>query len=697
MYDLVVLNGLIVSGIENEKAFIGDIGINNKKISFISNANGSNRLKKNDGKDVVDATGNVICPGFIDVHTHLDAQITWDQYVTPISQNGVTTVITGNCGVGFAPCKKEDQAFLLALMEGVEDIPMGSMEAGVQFNWETFPEFLDFIASRNYTIDIGTFVPHGPVRAYVMGRRANEPDKANGPTVSPITDKEIELVAKTVGESIKAGAFGFSTSRTIAHRDRYGVLVPGTLAPQKELLAIGEAIANNGGGVFEMASDFFTYDDTPHTDENHASRLRKFGREWIWIQELSKGYGLKLNYCLGMPNQEVVPSKGFRNMLRKTTQANDLGCNVKSQVFTRPQGILMCWNARTHPFTESATFSKLWQECRDENNQFIVEKLFDENIKKQIVKEIDELSTASENEGFLGMTLPQTTDDGSAGNMNNMATNTPGSLSRMYLDGCKNIFRFDNTYEPKYEQSIEYQARRENKSPFEVLYDWMCEQNGTRVIYYLFMNYSTQNLDDTLEMLLYKDTIPGLGDSGAHYGFICDPSSHCYLLSHLHRDRKLISIETAVALHTSRIAEAFDLVDRGSIKLNNVADLNIIDLNKLKILTPEFVHDLPKNAGRWIQNVEGINYTIKSGTITFINSKPTGDLPGSLIRHKKDEKLINKQYPYATLAGKSKMFMHKLMWEGEQAALSFLIGIAGPVRVEQLGHFLSRTPLESKL
>lgn len=265
MDDIIIRNGLIVDG-TGAPPFTGDIAVRDGRITAISKSSSLERS----GATEVDAEGRIVSPGWVDVHTHLDAQLTWDPLMAPFTANGVTTAITGNCGVTFAPCRKQQRSFLMELMEGVEDIPFGAMQAGIEWHWETFPQFLDYLDTLHLGCDIAAMIGHGAVRAFCLGERANVPDLpgAYKDPAAQITTEEIEEMAQVVEEAIAAGAIGFSTSRTLLHRDRNGTLVPGTLAPEEELLRIGKAVALGGGGVFEMASDFMSYDDAPHTDED---------------------------------------------------------------------------------------------------------------------------------------------------------------------------------------------------------------------------------------------------------------------------------------------------------------------------------------------------------------------------------------------------------------------------------------------
>jgi N-acyl-D-amino-acid deacylase len=292
---------------KGQPKFIGDVGIIDGKIAKISNRNGTDRILES-ANVILDCSGRLICPGWVDIHTHLDGAVCWDPLITPLSGCGVTTAIQGNCGVGFAPCRKQDRNFILGMMEGVEDIPLGAMDAGINFEWETFPEYLESLRRKQFAIDIGAMVAHGPIRAFVLG--ANRSFQSNRNSGYELSNDEIEQIASTVGGAIKAGAMGFSTSRTLAHRHRDGMLVSGTLALERELIAIGKAIAQSGKGkaVFEMASDFQCIDDVAYTPENHAERLAHFGREFIWMKTICK-LGVPMSFVSFSMTLYVVSSR----------------------------------------------------------------------------------------------------------------------------------------------------------------------------------------------------------------------------------------------------------------------------------------------------------------------------------------------------------------------------------------------------
>ena len=710
-----LLHGLVVDG-TGAAAFPGHVVVSGREIKAVARADspaGRRILEEAqqagaNGK-TVDCRGCVVAPGWVDVHTHLDGQITWDPWITPLSNGGVTTAVQGNCGVGFAPCKPQDRKFLMELMEGVEDIPLGALDQGIKWEWETFEEYLDALERKSFAMDVGAMIGHGPVRAYVLGKRANVSDKPRSPnspnsstTSGDITSAEIDQMAAIVGKAIKAGAMGFSTSRTLMHRDRSGTLVPGTLATTAELLAIGRAIGENGNGhaVFEMASDFMTGDDEKHTPENHAKRLRHFAAEWTWMKRMSKAFDVPLCFCLGIPSAAPDLAFGYRAMLRQVERANADGCRLKVQVFTRPQGILVAWDARSHPFTECASFDALWRDPAVRNpatGAFDKSRLLrDPDLRDRIVAEAIALATASSDTGNFGMTMPQSTDNDGPGNLNASIT-SKGALAKMYLDNANKIFRWTKTYDPPATASAAYEAKARGVSPLRVVYEWMCEEQGTRVLSYLFMNYAHDSLDDCAEMLMHPDTIPGLGDTGAHLGFLSDPTSPSFLLTHWFRDTKRFPLEVAVKRHTKDTADAFGLSDRGALVPGRLADINVIDLAKLDIKCPRFVRDLPLGAARWVQDVDGYVLTIKSGVVTYENGKPTGALPGKLLRGAQARENVRKPVPVdASLLSKVAFKLAEAKWKVEQTVLDTLVGVVGPQKLDEFGQWVNRSwPLSS--
>lgn len=707
--DLLIRGGLVVDG-TGAPAFVGDVAVRGDRIVAI----GASLEKTYAGVEEVDATGKVVTPGWVDVHTHLDAEFSFNASLEPFASNGVTTVVAGNCGVGFAPCRPQQRSFLMELMEGVEDIPLGSLDAGIDWQWETFPEFLEFLDRTPLGVDVAVMIGHGPVRAFVMGERANLADRPGGPERDPVTPEEIAGMAAIVQEAVAAGAIGFSTSRTLLHRDKSGALVPGTLATQAELLAIGEAMAKGGGGVLEMASDFWSYDDKAFTDEDLAYRLEVFMEEWAWMNAVSKGCALPVCFCLGMPSEEGPRQNFFRRMLTTAEESQADGANIFVQVFVRPQGIQMVWDSKSHPFVEAASFVALKREALRSGSPGGLDKkaLAEPATRAAIVAETLALAEAAAGSEFWGIALPQSTEsdeDMLAGNLNG-AVGSVGALAKMMLDGARFIYRWDATYEPTFEDSALFHAEEQGVSPLHVIYDWLCLDEGTKVVSFLFMNYSKCNLDDTFEMLTHPATIPGLGDAGAHLGFLVDSTSHSYLLTHWVRDKQTrfkLALEQAVKMHTHDTAQAFGLTDRGVLQAGMKADINVIDLDQLTIHAPKMVHDLPKGASRWVQLASGYAATVLSGVVTHRDDAPVPgqQLQGRLVRNpgtfatRGSDLAVSlgladaPPLPQESLTGRVATMLAGFKWDTKAKMVGLLARVFGGANLESIGQILAKTPL----
>jgi len=696
--DLLIQGGTIVDG-SGKKAFEGDVVVKDGKIVQV----GRDLAGKVDANETIDAHGKLVCPGWVDVHTHLDSQMSWDPLLFPFTANGVTTVVMGNCGVGFSPAKKDQRQFLLELMEGVEDVPLGALEVGIDWQWESFPEFMDYMESRQFGADVGVLVAHGPIRAWVLGERANLSDRPGGPKNDPVTSEEMETMAEIVREAIANGAVGFSTSRTLLHRDRSGTLVPGTLAADEELLMIGEAMKMGGGGVFEMASDFMSFDDTPHTPENHGTRLEHFAREWVWMNKISAGFRVPVCFCIAIPSSETLMRYSHRSMLSEAMSSRNNGSEMSVQVLTRPQGILMSWESKSHAFVDTPTYLELRREALRTRKPIDKNKLInDREIRAKILRETRELSAKAESNAAFGISLPQgldTDEDILAGNLNG-SVNGPGALAKMLQEGAGFTFRWDKSYEPTWDQSVQAEANAKGVDAFEVLYDWMCEKEGNAVISFFFMNYSGHSLDFTHEMLTCPVSVPGLADAGAHGSFLCDSTAHTFLLTHWVRDKKndpKLSLEEAVKIQTHDTAHMIGFRDRGLIAPEMKADINVIDFERLEIHEPVLVSDLPKGASRWIQTCSGYVVTICNGIVTHRDGKPTGALPGRLVRNQGTFategsdlalKLGLKNLPKAradTTLGRLSLAWTNMKWESKSQLIKLLSKTVGAGNLESFG------------
>jgi len=567
MYDLIIKGGTVVDG-SGATAYQADVAVSGNRIVAIGNDLGSAR-------ETLDASGCYVTPGFVDIHTHYDGQATWDPEMAPSSWHGVTTVVMGNCGVGFAPAAKDRHDWLIRLMEGVEDIPGSALSEGMPWNWETFPEYLDALEAMPRTVDVGTHVPHGAVRAYVMGDRgaANEPP----------TETDIAKMAAIVEEGLRAGALGFSTSRTVLHKSVDGELVPGTTATKEELIGIGRAMGRAGHGVFEMASD-----------------LDPEWNEFDWMGELSRETGLPVTFTA---LQSPLKKMDFDVQLEKMREQNANGASIYAQISMRGTGLLLGWRASFHPFT----FKPTWQQIATLPWEEQLAKLSDPSIRATLIAE---------------EAIPY---DGDLQFIANMMTN---AFNAQYHMGP------DFNYEPTAAESIAARAAAAGVSGAEYAYDAMMRNDGTGFIYFPLLNYNDGNLNFLEPVLRSDDCINSLSDGGAHCGTICDAAAPTFMLQHWVRDRQgdRIPLELAVKRQCLDTAVLYGLMDRGLIAEGYLADLNIIDLDAIKLNAPWVAFDLPAGGKRLLQTAEGYRATVKSGQVTFRDGKASGVTPGVVIR-----------------------------------------------------------------
>ena len=569
-YDLIIRNGTIVDG-TGAPRFTGDIGIKDGLIAAVGTVHG-------DAAQEIDAGGKVVAPGWVDVHTHYDGQATWDQEMAPSSWHGVTTVVMGNCGVGFAPAAPDRHEWLIGLMEGVEDIPGTALAEGMKWDWETFPEYLDALERLPRAVDVGTHVPHGAVRAYVLGDREQ-------PGAVP-TAEDIEKMAAIVEDGVRAGALGFSTSRTVLHRSIDGEVVPGTTATKEELIGIGRAMGRVGHGVFEMASD-----------------MRREWDEFGWMGALSRETGLPCTYAA---LQSIAKEMPLEEQIAAMRAENDNGANIVAQIALRGNGIIMAWQGTVHPFRLRPS----WQAIAELPCEQQRAKLLDPAFKARLLAEQNDYSEV--NQDIIG-------------------------LIRVVCGGWTMQFEMDPdfNYEPQADESIAARAAAAGVSGDEYAYDLLCRDEGKGFIYLPILNYADGNLDFLEALQDSDDTVNSLSDGGAHCGTICDAASPTFMLQHWVRDRKRggrISLENAIKRQCHDTARLYGLNDRGVIAPGYLADLNVIDLDRIKLGKPWLAFDLPAGGKRLLQKAEGYDCTIKNGVVTFRNGEWTGATPGGLIR-----------------------------------------------------------------
>jgi N-acyl-D-aspartate/D-glutamate deacylase len=565
MHDLIIRGGLVYDG-TGEEPVQADIAIDGQTITAVGEINSSAR-------EEIDASGKIVTPGFVDIHTHFDGQVTWDPYLAPSSCHGVTTIVMGNCGVGFAPCKPEQRDWLIGLMEGVEDIPGTALHEGIQWDWESFPEYLDALEHRELALDVATQVPHAAVRAYVMGQRGADHEVA-----TPI---EIEQMAKLVSEGMAAGALGFSTSRTEKHKDSSGVLTPSITAHEDELLGIAKAVGEQGTGVLQGISDFYNFDS-----------------EFALFKEMSRVSGRPVSITV---EQQDARPEWWTQLLDGITAAQAEGIPMYGQVPPRATGVLLGLTATANPFI----FNPAWAE--------IAGRPLEEQVATMRTPE------------FRQRVLAQP------------STPSGVPLIDEVLYSFDKMFSLGEpaNYEPDPEDSIGAQARRAGLSPEEVTYNLMLENDGRSLIYQPLFNYEPGNLDHVKTMLEHPYTISGLADAGAHCGMLCDASFPTTLIQHWGRDRTRgdgLPLAKLIAMQTSETAKQVGLLDRGILRAGYKADVNIIDFDNLTLHAPHIIHDLPAGGKRLMQKATGYNETIISGKVAFREGNPTGELNGRLIR-----------------------------------------------------------------
>ena len=563
MHDLVIRNGTVVDGTGRPR-FEGDVAVDGGVVAAVGT--GAAR-----GRREINAKGLLVTPGWVDVHTHYDGQVTWDPVLAPSSWHGVTTLVMGNCGVGFAPVRPGQEDFLIELLEGVEDIPGTALHEGIKWRWESFPEYMDALAQMPRLLDVAAQVPHCAIRAYVLGERAHDLD---------LSDDEITAMARLTRDALRAGAVGFSTSRTILHRSRHG-LVPGTHSKPEELLAIGSALGDAGHGVFEMVSD-----------------LQGQEPDLSWMRDFCRTTGRVLTFALA---QSPIQPMAWRETLARIDALDAEGLRIVPQVPCRPTGMLYGLQSSLHPFITHPTYRN---ELADLPLAERVARLRDPAVRARLLAE--EPTTAN-------------------------------PIARALMSNWSHIFPLGDPpdYEPAPETSVAATAAREGRRPEDVVYDWMLEREGRQLLFAPLANYVDCNFDALREMMLHPRTVLGLSDGGAHCGLICDASMPTYLLTHWVRDRRRgerIPLEHAVRLQTGNTAAVYGLPDRGTLEPGKKADVNVIDLDALRLHAPEMVFDLPAGGRRLVQRVEGYRATIVAGEMTYEDGQETGARPGRLVR-----------------------------------------------------------------
>lgn len=559
-YDLIIRNGLVIDG-TGAPGRRADVAVHDGVIVLVADEVAGSAATE------IDAKGMIVTPGFVDVHTHYDGQATWDSQLNPSSSLGTTTVVMGNCGVGFAPCRPEDRDVLIKLMEGVEEIPETAMHEGLPWTWETFPEFLDCVEARPHDIDVAALVPHGPLRVYVMGERGVDRETA--------TPDDIARMRELLAESVAAGGMGFSTSRTLVHRSSTGSFVPTYQAVSSELKQLGQELSGDEGHVFQLIADW--------SDEEAED-------EFSILRETAEATGAKGTFTL----LDIGQRPGlWREHLDRIEAAQGDGLDIRGQVLSRPIGIMMGHPASMSPFFYRPSFQLLNELDWDQK----IAVLADPEVKARIL--------AEENED-------------------------PHIFIKIAGDRFDEMYVLDDPidYLPGRDRCVTTLAEGEGRDPAEWLYDYLLTSDGNALIYIPIANFS-ENIPELLE---HPYTVVALGDGGAHVGSICDTSANLYVIIKWVSEKKRLGLEQAVHLLTRQPAELYSLLDRGIIAAGMKADLNVIDVENLRLHTPHIVADLPAGGRRFMQRADGLKATIVSGEVIYEDGLETGARPGQLIR-----------------------------------------------------------------
>ena len=568
MHDLVIRGATVVDGTGGPSG-VRDVAVDDGHITSVEPAAGATGPAHRE----IDADGLVLAPGWVDIHTHYDGQATWDPEMTPSSWHGVTTVVMGNCGVGFAPVRRADRDRLIELMEGVEDIPGAALHEGLKWNWESFGDYLDALEARPRDIDIAAQLPHGALRVYVMGER--------GAKLEPANETDIAQMRALTAEAMRAGALGFTTSRTLNHRTVKGDPTPSLRATHEELMGIARGMKDAGSGVFELISDF----DNPDP-------VTEFGM----IRGLVAESGRPLSLSLAQAGKSA---DGWKALLGMIESASKDGLPIRGQVAPRPIGLLLGLQGTLNPFVAHEAFAAI----RDKPLAEKVAAMRDPIFRARIMAENDAKQTH------------------------------PLARRVMQFD---QIYPLGNppNYEPPRETAIAMQAERTGRDAAELAYDMLLEDEGRACLFSPFANYTNYNLDCCGEMIAHPDTVMGLGDGGAHVGIISDASYTTYLLTHWGRDRAhgRFDLGYLVKRLTSETARAVGLMDRGILAPGMKADINVINFDKLRVNAPTMAFDLPAGGKRLLQGADGYVATIVSGNVTYRDGKETGALPGKLVR-----------------------------------------------------------------
>jgi len=587
MFDLKITGGVIYDGCGGD-SYKADIGIKDGVITKIGDCAEA-------ATQTIDASGHIVTPGFVDLHTHYDGQISWDEEMKPSINHGVTTIVMGNCGVGFAPCRKTDHDKLIRLMEGVEDIPGTALSEGLTWDWESFPEYMDALDARPHTLDFLAMVPHDPLRVFVMGDRAVFDQRA--------TDDDVAQMRALTREALEAGAVGFSTGRSDAHRSSDGEWTPTSEAHPSELAGIAKAFNGLKYGVLHAVNDF---------DQERPGD--QFDEEFDVLETFFRAApGHKASMTL--MQRDLVPDH-WKKIIKRAEDLQKDGVDLRLQAAPRGIGLFLGLQSTFHPLMAFPSYIEIAALSFDER----VARMGDKALKEKMLAETPIKLAGS------GTSVPPMTDI-----MIAMTEQIAGKMFKLSPDGSGKV-----DYEQSYASSAAAEAVRKDETVWSVLYDWMLEDDGKMLIYFPIYNYTDMNYDAVHTMMTHPLALPGLTDGGAHVGYICDASFPTYLLSHWTRDRsdKKISIARAVQMLSADGADYLGLTDRGRLQIGQKADINVIDYDRLALKVPVMVKDLPAGGQRLLQDVTGYRACIVSGQRVIENDELTKNRPGRLVRMK---------------------------------------------------------------